>query len=107
MQAFWGFLAFLGVGLGSFALCMTISIMGGFGNDLKHKILGTGSKSVDGVYLPPTTTKLDVTEFSDYIEKCARWLAEFTGIYVVPSDLFYQGATQPKTNAQRDNQAKG
>ena len=34
------FLAFLGVGLGSFALCMTISIMGGFGNDLKHKILG-------------------------------------------------------------------
>lgn len=34
------FLAFLGVGLGSFALCMTISVMGGFGNDLKRKILG-------------------------------------------------------------------
>lgn len=34
------FLAFLGVGLSSFGLCFTISIMGGFGNDLKRKILG-------------------------------------------------------------------
>jgi lipoprotein-releasing system permease protein len=40
------FLAFLGVGLGSFALCMTISIMGGFGNDLKHKILGNNAHVV-------------------------------------------------------------
>jgi len=37
------FLAFLGVGLGSFALCMTISVMGGFGNDLKRKILGNNA----------------------------------------------------------------
>jgi lipoprotein-releasing system permease protein len=34
------FLAFLGVGLATFGLCFTISIMGGFGNDLKRKILG-------------------------------------------------------------------
>lgn len=37
------FLAFLGVGLGSFALCMTILVMGGFGNDLKRKILGNNA----------------------------------------------------------------
>lgn len=40
------FLAFLGVGLGSFALCMTIAIMGGFGNDLKTKILGNNAHVV-------------------------------------------------------------
>jgi lipoprotein-releasing system permease protein len=37
------FLAFFGVGLGAFALCMTISVMGGFGNDLKRKILGNNA----------------------------------------------------------------
>ncbi len=40
------FLAFLGVGLGAFALCMTISVMGGFGNDLKRKILGNNAHVV-------------------------------------------------------------
>lgn len=40
------FLAFLGVGLSSFGLCFTISIMGGFGNDLKHKILGNNAHVV-------------------------------------------------------------
>jgi lipoprotein-releasing system permease protein len=33
-------LSILGVALSSFALCVVISIMGGFGADLKHKILG-------------------------------------------------------------------
>ncbi|MFO0608900.1 MAG: ABC transporter permease [Polyangiales bacterium] len=37
------FLAFFGVGLGAFALCLTISVMGGFGNDLKRKILGNNA----------------------------------------------------------------
>lgn len=40
------FLAFLGVGLGAFALCMTVSVMGGFGNDLKRKILGNNAHVV-------------------------------------------------------------
>ncbi len=40
------FLAFLGVGLSSFGLCFTISIMGGFGNDLKRKILGNNAHVV-------------------------------------------------------------
>ena len=40
------FLAFFGVGLGAFALCMTISVMGGFGNDLKRKILGNNAHVV-------------------------------------------------------------
>jgi len=37
------FLAFFGVGLGAFSLCLTISVMGGFGNDLKRKILGNNA----------------------------------------------------------------
>ncbi|MDP3276034.1 MAG: ABC transporter permease [Deltaproteobacteria bacterium] len=40
------FLAFLGVGLSSFGLCLTISVMAGFGNDLKHKILGNNAHVV-------------------------------------------------------------
>ncbi len=40
------FLAFFGVGLGAFALCITISVMGGFGNDLKRKILGNNAHVV-------------------------------------------------------------
>jgi lipoprotein-releasing system permease protein len=40
------FLAFLGVGLSSFGLCFAISIMGGFGNDLKRKILGNNAHVV-------------------------------------------------------------
>jgi lipoprotein-releasing system permease protein len=40
------FLAFLGVGLGAFSLCLTISVMGGFGNDLKRKILGNNAHIV-------------------------------------------------------------
>ncbi|MBL8682938.1 MAG: ABC transporter permease [Myxococcales bacterium] len=40
------FLAFLGVGLSSFGLCLTISVMSGFGNDLKRKILGNNAHVV-------------------------------------------------------------
>jgi len=40
------FLAFFGVGLASFGLCLTISVMGGFGNDLKRKILGNNAHVV-------------------------------------------------------------
>jgi lipoprotein-releasing system permease protein len=40
------FLAFLGVGLSSFGLCLTISVMAGFGNDLKRKILGNNAHVV-------------------------------------------------------------
>ncbi len=40
------FLAFLGVGLSSFGLCLTISVMAGFGNDLKRKILGNNAHIV-------------------------------------------------------------
>lgn len=38
--------AFFGVGLACFGLCFTISIMGGFGNDLKRKILGNNAHVV-------------------------------------------------------------
>jgi lipoprotein-releasing system permease protein len=48
------FLSIAGVGVSSFALCAVVSIMGGFGADLKRKILGNNahmkieSKSVGG-----------------------------------------------------------
>lgn len=55
---------------------------------LKEKILGR--QKVGEMELSPSTRKLDTTEFGEYIEGCARWLAEFTGIVVVPSELFYE-----------------
>ena len=36
-------LSISGVGVSSFALCAVVSIMGGFGADLKHKILGNNA----------------------------------------------------------------
>jgi len=36
-------LSIAGVGVSSFALCAVVSIMGGFGADLKHKILGNNA----------------------------------------------------------------
>lgn len=40
------FLAFLGVGISSFGLCLTIAVMSGFGDDLKRKILGNNAHIV-------------------------------------------------------------
>jgi lipoprotein-releasing system permease protein len=39
-------ISFFGVGLSSCGLCTTISVMGGFGNDLKRKILGNNAHVV-------------------------------------------------------------
>jgi hypothetical protein len=62
---------------------------------LKVKILGSNdwllpnSESEKLLILPRSKT-LTTDEFSDYIEKCAAWLAEFCEIVVVPSELFYE-----------------
>lgn len=37
-----------------------------------------------------TTTKLDAAEFSEYIERCCEWMADFCGIAVIPSQMFYE-----------------
>lgn len=57
---------------------------------LKQKILGVKYKEIGGqaVVITPTSHNLDTAEFTDYIEKCAAWLAEFCGIVVVSSDVF-------------------
>lgn len=53
---------------------------------LKERIL-SGRETNLGT-IPPTTTKLNTKEFAEYVDKAAAWLAEFTGIVVIPSDLF-------------------
>lgn len=62
---------------------------------LKRQILGV-KQSPSGIQIPPTSKNLSVQEFSEYVEGCARWLAEFCGIVVIPSELFYEGATESK-----------
>lgn len=65
---------------------------------LKVKILGMDEKLIEGTQevlrLIPRSKTLDSKEFSDYIEGCIAWLAEFCGIVVIPSDLYYEGAVK-------------
>jgi hypothetical protein len=65
---------------------------------LKRKILGVKEivdKATREVYeIPPSSRKLDTHEFAEYIEGCARWLAEFCSIVVIPSELYFEGATE-------------
>lgn len=65
---------------------------------LKVKILGLQEKEIDGetISLIPRSKTLTVEEFSEYIEKCAAWLAEFCEIIVIPSENFYEGETLGK-----------
>lgn len=60
---------------------------------LKIKILGVSHKEIpSGETLTkiPQSKTLTVEEFSEYIEQCAAWLAEFCEIVVVPSEMFYE-----------------
>jgi hypothetical protein len=40
--------------------------------------------------IPRSTARLDIPAFSEYIEGCARFLAEFCSIVVIPSDLWWE-----------------
>lgn len=64
---------------------------------LKVKILGLDERKIEGtdesIAIIPRSKTLSVEEFSEYIEKCIAWLASFCNIVVIPSDLFYEGAT--------------
>lgn len=65
---------------------------------LKHKILGakelTDKETGEIIEIPPSSRDLDVHEFAEFIEGCARWLAEFTGIVVIPSEMFFEGVRE-------------
>lgn len=66
---------------------------------LKVKILGLDEKRIEGtnetIAIIPRSKTLTVEEFSDYIEKCSAWLAEFCSIVVLSPELFY-GEEMPR-----------
>lgn len=77
---------------------------------LKRTILGMSEKYVREDFkleILLDSHTLDTKEFSAYIEGCAKFLDEFANIIVVPSELFFEGATLPKNpkSVRGDNQA--
>lgn len=69
---------------------------------LKVKILGLTEKQIpnsgESVTIIPRSKTLTVEEFSEYIDQCAAWLAEFCEIVVVPSEMFYEDDALAKEN---------
>jgi hypothetical protein len=63
---------------------------------LKAKILGLREKRIgdESITLIPRSKTLTVEEFTEYIEKCAAWLAEFAEIIVIPSEMFYESGAK-------------
>src|ERR1041385_8120284 len=63
--------------------------------ELKRAVLGTKElvkkDTGDVIELIPTTHDMDKYDFGDYLESAAKWLAEFDGIVVLSSDLFWEG----------------
>ena len=67
---------------------------------LKAKILGWDERVIEQtgevVKRIPRSKDLDKWDFNNYIDKAAAWLAEL-GIVVIPSELFWEGATEGKS----------
>src|SRR5687767_10878691 len=65
---------------------------------LKRKVLGAiekVDKNTGEVFeITPTSHDMDQYEFGEFIEKAAAWLAEFTGIVVIPSEMFWEDRGQ-------------
>lgn len=63
---------------------------------LKRQILGVRSKEIgkDTIEIPASTRVLDKIEFADYIDQCAAWLADFCGLVVIDSKLFFDEKEQ-------------
>lgn len=59
---------------------------------LKTKILGTrelvNKQTGELLEITRSSKMLDTTEFGEFVDNAAAWLAEFTGIVVLPPDLF-------------------
>ncbi len=49
--------------------------------------------------LPATTTNLDTKEFSEYVERCIKWLGESWGIEILPSEDYRE---EPKRSLAQD-----
>jgi hypothetical protein len=65
---------------------------------LKIAILGMKTKlnkeTGEEMQIVPRSKTLDTHEFSEYVDKAAEFLARVAGIVVIPSDLFFEGATE-------------
>lgn len=61
---------------------------------LKVKVLGAREKVLEQtgeiIELIPTTHDMDKYDFANYLDAAAMWLAEFCGIVVLSSDLFWE-----------------
>lgn len=61
---------------------------------LKVRVLGPREKVIEEtgevIELIPTTHDMDQTEFAIYLDKAKEWLADFAGIVVLDSDLFWE-----------------
>jgi len=62
---------------------------------LKRQVLGVKEKVIEStgevIELIPTTHDMDKYDFGNYLDAAAKWLAEFCGIVVISSDLFWEG----------------
>ena len=62
--------------------------------ELKRAVLGTREivrkDTGEIIELTRTSHNLDTAEFAEFIEGAARFLAEFAGIVVIPSELFFE-----------------
>lgn len=63
---------------------------------LKKQVLGAKEKVIEStgevIELIPTTHDMDKYDFADYLDKASAWLAEFCGIVVLSSDLFWESS---------------
>jgi hypothetical protein len=59
---------------------------------LKVQILGFDVKEIGGdtFDLIPRSKTLTTDEFGAYIEKASAWLEDFTGIVVIPPDIYFE-----------------
>lgn len=61
--------------------------------ELKRAVLGVKERiredTGEVMELIPTTHDMDKYDFANYIDKAAAWLADFAGIVVIPSEMFF------------------
>jgi hypothetical protein len=61
---------------------------------LKVRVLGPKEKLIEDtgevIELIPTTHDMDKYDFGNYLDSAAKFLAEFAGIVVLSSDLFFE-----------------
>lgn len=76
---------------------------------LKHKFLRkttiapTTGEELE--YVRPTTTTLTTSEFNEYLDRCAHWLADMFGIEIPDSTDYHE--REPQTAIPADNTLSG